>query len=54
MDEAARERLRKAEARLDALETVLIDLLRENPHVLMGGEAFAKDSITKLIQPGNR
>ena len=37
MTHAELERLRKAEARVDALETVLIDLLRENAHQLVGG-----------------
>lgn len=39
----------RAQQRIEALEDVVIDLLRENPHQLVGGEAFARESISKIL-----
>ncbi len=41
--------LRSLSERVTTLELVLIDLFRENAHILVGGVAFAEDSIYRLL-----
>src|SRR3990167_5267231 len=39
---------RRISRRLDGIESVLTDMLTENAHLLVGGELWVKDSLTRL------
>jgi len=49
-NEVRARRWMRTERRLDAIEAVLRDLLRENAHILVGGVAFAEDSLARLAE----
>lgn len=53
MSDEALKQIAALAKRVEALETALVDLLAENHHQLVGGKAFALDSIRAINEARN-